>query len=944
MLLMGQMSIGEPQDVMDAQKWDDLDPSRYGESKAEAKKTLVTSAEANYKIALEKELMKMNTLLSNVTDEELETYDSEKLKKYVNALENFSKNEKISETEGTLLSDTFYVDIAPRIAEIKEKYEDKLTEQEKDQLDRTEENSGNNSQNDYNQWLENQNDSEASSSNADIWDGGKTAYKDVTGGMIFDIAFDFGLLVGDSVNATLQKIMYADENKDGGGLISNILSLIGSTFNIMSEDSSDSVFENGGDVNESVSVDIYQQLNSLEFPHIHYSCEEIFSGKVGLLNINFVTGEGQSESLGIVRKVISGWYRTLRMIAIVGMLSVLIYTGIRIMISSTANEKAKYKEWLVNWIIGFILLFVLHYIMSFIMTAIDKTNALLVSSMQYIKVSYTANKFLPGNNKSGEFATNLIGLVRFLAQSSVSDFKMGYLIIYWFLITYTIKFTIVYLKRLVNMAFLTLIAPIIAFTYPLDKMADGQAQGFNAWLKEYVYNALLQPVHFILYYSLVGASIKIAAVNPLYAIAVLTFMTEGEKLLKKILGFDKAQGLGTVKGMQDVVIGATLGSGVAGLLTKARGSIKQVEAPEPGVVNKDYQRAGLDMGSSGDIPNQNNDNNSDESQDLSHNSNNINNNNSEQNNMAQRRVPRPLRRTTPPVLDGIAPMPEKETTPIHELAKKVKKSDIGKAIVTAGKNKVARGGKAVLRRIAKPVWDTQKTTEWNKKRLTRKLARGAVGTAVGITAAAVQAGISLTDGKYNPLEGVTAFGAGFAFAGNKTEGLVNTFDEGYNDYLLDNDLSDEDKKIKLKKYQEQFKNRDDVIKFCQENYGDDWKKYRDRMADTFVSRGITDLSEMKELMKYSGKTTKEIVGDRDLTDEEKEQIEYQQDVTAIAIKNMINKKKKEGTLKSVYDLDAEDREILAKTAGMKKDDAEKVAKKIRDDNSAIRYYYEKLNG
>ena len=938
------MKIGEPTDVKEAKSWDDLTPDRYLISKSEAKAGKVTSAEKNYAIALENELMRMNTLLSKVTDKELDTYDSEKLKKYVSALENFSKNEKISDTEGTLISDTFYVNLAPRIAEIKEKYKDKLTEQEQDQLDKTEENLGNNSQNDYNQWLEDQNDSEVSSSNADIWDGGKTAYNDITGGMLFNIVFDLGLLVGDSVNATLQKIMYADENKDGGGLISNILSVIGSTFSIMSKDSSDSVFENGGDVNESISVDIYQQLNSLEFPHIHYSCEEIFSGKVGILNINFISGEGQVESLGSVRQVISSWYKTLRMIAIVGMLSVLIYTGIRIMISSTANEKAKYKEWLINWIVGFILLFVLHYIMNFITTAIDKLNDLLVSTMQYIKVSYTANKFLPGNNKSGEFATNLIGLVRFLAQSSVSDFKMGYLIIYWFLITYTIKFTIVYLKRLVNMAFLTLIAPIIAFTYPLDKMADGQAQGFNAWLKEYVYNALLQPVHFILYYSLVGASIKIAAVNPLYAIAVLTFMTEGEKLLKKILGFDKAQGLGTVKGMQDVVIGATLGSGVAGLLTKARGSIKQVEAPEPGVVNKDYQRAGLDMGSSGDIPNQNNDNNSDESQDLSHNSNNINNNNSEQNNMAQRRVPRPLRRTTPPVLDGIAPMPEKETTPIHELAKKVKKSDIGKAIVTAGKNKVARGGKAVLRRIAKPVWDTQKTTEWNKKRLTRKLARGAVGTAVGITAAAVQAGISLTDGKYNPLEGVTAFGAGFAFAGNKTEGLVNTFDEGYNDYLLDNDLSDEDKKIKLKKYQEQFKNRDDVIKFCQENYGDDWKKYRDRMADTFVSRGITDLSEMKEMIKYSGKTVKEIVGDRELTDEEKEQIQYQQDVTAISINNMIKKKKKEGTLKSVYDLDAEDREISAKTSGMKKDDAEKVAKKIRDDNSAIRYYYEKLNG
>ena len=943
MLLMRQMNIGEPLDVINAQKWDDLEPSRYGESKAEAKASKVTTAEDNYKIALENELMKMNTLLSKVTDKELESYDSEKLKKYINSLENFSKNEKISDTNGSLINDTFYVDIKNNIDRIREKYADKLSEDQNAQLDRTEENSGNNSQNDYNQWLEDQKDSEVSSSNADIWDGGKTAYNDITGGMLFNIVFDLGLLVGDSVNATFQKIMYADENKDGGGLISNILSVIGSTFSIMSKDSSDSVFENGGDVNESISVDIYQQLNSLEFPHIHYSCEEIFSGKVGILNINFISGEGQVESLGSVRQVISSWYKTLRMIAIVGMLSVLIYTGIRIMISSTANEKAKYKEWLINWIVGFILLFVLHYIMNFITTAIDKLNDLLVSTMQYIKVSYTANKFLPGNNKSGEFVTNLIGLVRFLAQSSVSDFKMGYLIIYWFLIAATVKFTIVYLKRLVNMAFLTLIAPIIAFTYPLDKMADGQAQGFNAWFKEYVYNALLQPMHFILYYSLVGASIKIAAVNPLYAIAVLTFMAEGEKLLKKILGFDKAQGLGTVKGMQDAVIGATLGAGVAGLLTKAKGSVKQVEAPEPGAINKDYQNAGLDMGSSSSIPSQNDDNSSDQIQNSSDNFNNANtNNNSEQNNI--RRVSRPPKRTTPPVLEGIAPMPEKETTPIHELAKKVKKSDIGKAIVTAGKNKVARGGKAVLRRIAKPVWDTQKTTEWNKKRLTRKLARGAVGTAVGITAAAVQAGISLTDGKYNPLEGVTAFGAGFAFAGNKTEGLVNTFDEGYNDYLLDNDLSDEDKKIKLKKYQEQFKNRDDVIKFCQENYGDDWKKYRDRMADTFVSRGITDLSEMKELMKYSGKTTKEIVGDRDLTDEEKEQIQYQQDVTAISINNMIKKKKKEGTLKSVYDLDAEDREISAKTSGMKKDDAEKVAKKIRDDNSAIRYYYEKLNG
>lgn len=942
MLSMKQINIGEPTDVKNAKKWDELDTDRYLISKSEAKASTTKSAEDNYKIALENELMKMNTLLNNVDDKDLDTYDSEKLKDYLQALENFSNNEKISETNGSLINDTFYVDIKNNIDRIREKYADKLSDDQNTQLDKIEENSGNNSQNDYKQWLDDQKNSEEDSSNADIWDGGKAAYKEVTGGMIFDAVFDIGLLVGDSINATFQKIMYADEKKDGGGLISNILSVIGDTFNIMSEDSSDSVFENGGDVNESISVEIYQQLNSLEFPHIHYSCEEIFSGKVGILNINFISGEGQADSLGIVREVVSGWYKALRMIAIVGMLSSLIYTGIRMIITSTANEKAKYKEWLINWIVGFALLFVLHYIMSFITTAIDKINDLLGSTMQYINVSYMANKLSPSNNKSGEFSTNLIGLVRFLAQSSVSDFKMGYLIIYWFLITATIKFTIVYLKRLVNMAFLTLIAPIIAFTYPLDKMADGQAQGFNAWLKEYVYNALLQPMHFILYYSLVGASIKIAAVNPLYAIAVLTFMSEGEKLLKKILGFDRAKGLGTVKGMQDAIVGATLGGGVAGLLTKAKGSVNKVEAPEPGVVNNDYQNVGLDMGSSGDIPDQNN-NVSENQNSIDISNNESKNNSSNQNKNTTQKIPRPPKRTTPPVLENIEPMSKRKSTPIHELAKKMKDSDISKKIINGGKNKVVRGGKSVLRKIVKPVWNTEKTAGWNAKRLTRKVARGAVGTAVGITAAAIQAGISLTDGKYNPLEGVTAFGAGFTFAGNKAEGLVNTFDEGYNDYLLDKDLSAEDKKIKLRKYQEQFKNRDDVIKFCKENYGNDWKKYRDRMAETFVSRGITDLSEMKEMIKYSKKTTQEIIGDRKLTDEEKEQIEYQQDVTAIAIKEIMKKKKKEGTFKSVYDTDAEDREILAKTAGMKKDDAEKVAKKIRDDNSVIRYYYEKIN-
>lgn len=48
----------------------------------------------------------------------------------------------------------------------------------------------------------------------------------------------------------------------------------------------------------------------------------------------------------------------------------------------------------------------------------------------------------------------------------------AYLIIYIALITFTVVFTIRYIKRVIYIAFLTLMAPMVALTYPLDKIRD----------------------------------------------------------------------------------------------------------------------------------------------------------------------------------------------------------------------------------------------------------------------------------------------------------------------------------------------------------------------------------------------------------------------------------------------------------------------------------------
>ena len=98
------------------------------------------------------------------------------------------------------------------------------------------------------------------------------------------------------------------------------------------------------------------------------------------------------------------------------------------------------------------------------------------------------------------------------------------------------------------MAFLTIIAPLVAMTYPIDKITDGKAQAFNMWLKEYIFNLLIQPMHLILYTVLVTSAFKLASENIIYSLVAIGFMVPAEKLLRKFFGFEKAQTPGLLAG------------------------------------------------------------------------------------------------------------------------------------------------------------------------------------------------------------------------------------------------------------------------------------------------------------------------------------------------------------------------------------------------------------
>lgn len=143
---------------------------------------------------------------------------------------------------------------------------------------------------------------------------------------------------------------------------------------------------------------------------------------------------------------------------------------------------------------------------------------------------------------------------------------MGFSILYLALVIETIMFAFTYLKRVLQMSFLTMIAPIVAIMYPVDKIGDGKAQAFNTWFKDYLFNVLIQPMHLLLYTIFIVAAHELTSRNIIYAIAVYGFMIPSEKYFKKILGFEKG-GSNAGGGPMSQALGRSLAMDGLGKLT-----------------------------------------------------------------------------------------------------------------------------------------------------------------------------------------------------------------------------------------------------------------------------------------------------------------------------------------------------------------------------------------
>ncbi len=482
--------------------------------------------------------------------------------------------------------------------------------------------------------------------------------------------------------------------------------------------------------------------NFIISPYDIFTSGTVENGKIklGLLDTNFFRTESvESDTLvssEVLAPTIGNIYKALRNLAMILMLIVLMYIGLKILLSSVAEQQAKYKQMLIDWLVGFCLLFLMHYIMSFV----SNLNELIVNMLSndegdsyYIGISelkdngtengqdttdstwfdimygladglpgkfhgddrnflahrvivrnstnqdgtfscvgtsngniscidesgridlklvpkgshdladgpldkalYALDDWLTGSENGSDIRTpsegyityqgkdangvpapaeweldwgndrvlylsaslvnpghdnekfenkaiaklNALSYVRTISSYMLSDADsvvfyqngttkrsgddaksdiiaaMGYTVLYICLVIETIMFLIMYTKRVIQLAFYTMIAPIVAIMYPVDKIGDGKAQAFNTWFKDYLFTSLVQPMHLLLYTVFIFGAAQLMQKNIIYGLVMYGFMISAEKYFKKILGFDKAPS-GGPGGFKDAV-GRTL--------------------------------------------------------------------------------------------------------------------------------------------------------------------------------------------------------------------------------------------------------------------------------------------------------------------------------------------------------------------------------------------------
>ena len=332
---------------------------------------------------------------------------------------------------------------------------------------------------------------------------------------------DLILIPFDAIQSAVNSIQTANYNKDDKL----------STWNILMEPS-----EIKADTNKNKYADYTQGAENLgsseqkkqfinvrndglqevtTIPIIPVESYSIANGQIGLFDINFLNGQNNTDLHSsdsgwlVLRNVISGIMHVIIYIGSAVIIITLILHGIALVKDSltlkalTPEERAIHIGGLKEFTKSAIMLVATVVIMGlaiFLTEAISKGAYPTDTNELPIRVNVGAGNE-DGKDNDYSFSTSIIGYFRFMAQINQpkkSDFKALYVGIYIFFVLINIALVFIMIIRLIIVAGLSIIGPIIAIANAFNKK-EVMGMTFMGWTINYILISAIQVILAIIY-------------------------------------------------------------------------------------------------------------------------------------------------------------------------------------------------------------------------------------------------------------------------------------------------------------------------------------------------------------------------------------------------------------------------------------------------------------
>ena len=324
--------------------------------------------------------------------------------------------------------------------------------------------------------------------------------------------------------------------------------------------------------------------------------DDIVYNRVPLFDVNVFSDKpgGQeidpNSPLFYLRTITANWFVLGMNLSLAAMIIIIIYTGIRMALSTIAEKKADYKMMLFNFVKAIAKIFVLAAIMALVM------NLCAYMTSLFAEHGVKPDDPIGGKNLYVTMVTRALGSFSFKAKIPAAILFFGLTLTFF-------KFCFRYTKRMLNVYLLIIISPVLVAKDAYEGSTGKQGRTFSAWLQEFTLNVALQPAHALIYTALVKVALESATDNILgfvVAILIMNFMVSADKIFFKIFNmrFTKGpgaagaadaltEGLKLYAGVQAAKEGAKLyGRAVAGTAKFTKNSARVIGGTAKNTVNK----------------------------------------------------------------------------------------------------------------------------------------------------------------------------------------------------------------------------------------------------------------------------------------------------------------------------------------------------------------------